>query len=140
MNRKELVIKKIGDYFAKQPYIVAVYLYGSYARNEESKESDIDLASLFEDKVRDRLKLRLHYENQLGKLLGATFEIQELNICRVDFAYRVLQEGILVRCNNENARIAFENKILQNYFDLQPFFAEYYSVLQQQSLKGDFHA
>lgn len=139
MSKKNLVLK-IKNYFANKPEIAAVYLYGSYARGEEKKNSDIDLAVLFEDNINDRLSLRLGYEDELENLLAKKVEIQELNIVGVEFAKRVLDEGILIIDKNTPARITYEIKIINNYFDMLPFYEEYYEVLKQQSLKGDFHA
>jgi predicted nucleotidyltransferase len=30
-------------YFTEQPYVIRAYLFGSYARNQETKDSDIDI-------------------------------------------------------------------------------------------------
>lgn len=43
---KKKLIKKIKDYFKKKP-IEKVWLFGSFARNEESRDSDIDILIRF---------------------------------------------------------------------------------------------
>lgn len=137
---KEEIIEKIKKYFSDKNEVIAVYLYGSYARNKQKDDSDIDLAVLFTDNIDNALSLRFAYEDQLSKILLKKIEIQELNICRIDFAYRVLQEGILIYSGNNNKRIQFEINTMNSYFDLKPFFDEFYSVLRNQSLRGDFNA
>ena len=139
MTRKEL-IKKIHNYFSNKKEVTAVYLYGSYARNEQKDGSDIDLAVLFFDNIDKRFYLLLEYKHDLSEILQKKVELQELNNIRIDFAYRVLEEGIKIQANNEKFRINFEVKTMQGYFDLKPFFDEYYSVLRKQSLRGDFNA
>ncbi|OGG17352.1 hypothetical protein A3D78_04015 [Candidatus Gottesmanbacteria bacterium RIFCSPHIGHO2_02_FULL_39_14] len=132
--------EKIRDYFKKKREVAAVYLYGSFARGEEKRESDIDLAVLFRNQKDDRLALRLEYTDDLEKILKKKVEIQDLNSCRVDFAYRVLEEGNLFYSANEQIRIKFEVNTMNVYFDFKPLFDEYYEVLSEQSLRGDFNA
>lgn len=138
MNEK--ILAKIKNFFANKPEIVAVYLYGSIARGEEKKGSDLDLAVLFEDNVSDRLPLRFTYERELGHISGKKVEIQELNIVGVEFVKRVIDEGLLVLDKQPDKRITFQVNTLNCYFDMLPFYEEYYEVLRQQSAKGNFHA
>ena len=48
MNNK--LIKKLTAYFNAKSEIIAVYLFGSYARGKEHPSSDIDIGLLFETK------------------------------------------------------------------------------------------
>lgn len=41
---------KIADYFEQQP-VLRAYLFGSFARNEENKQSDIDILLEFDETV-----------------------------------------------------------------------------------------
>lgn len=136
---KSVLIAKIKKYFAAKKEVAAVYLYGSLARGEAKKNSDIDLAVLFADPSDDQLALRFEYEDDLGRIFGKKVEIQDLNICRIDFAYRVLEEGKLLYSADQQKRLNFEVKTMNDYFDLKPFFDEYYEVLKEQSLRGNFH-
>lgn len=40
MSQKQLA--KIEEFFKKQPLVLAVYLYGSFAKGEAKKDPDID--------------------------------------------------------------------------------------------------
>ena len=44
------IIKKINQYFKERNEVMAVYLFGSYARGKERRDSDIDLAVLVDYK------------------------------------------------------------------------------------------
>ena len=126
---KQLDIQKIKDYFNKRKEVAAVYLYGSQARGDAKKDSDIDLAVL---PIKEQNSLSfLVFGPELSKITGKEVEVQDLKSCRVDFAYRVLSEGKLLVSSNEKARIAFEEQVFRKYFDLKPFLDEYYESLSK---------
>lgn len=128
------------DYFSKQPAVEVVYLYGSSSKNDIKNPNDIDLAILFQKHFANRYQSRLRYVSALQIRLQQKVDIQDMESCRVDFAYRVIQEGKVVYCRNEERRVRSETTILNTYFDLNPFLIEYYEVLRRQALKGDFYA
>ena len=99
MTKKEL-IAKIHDYFADKKEVVAVYLYGSYARNEHKSDSDIDLAVLFLEKSSDNLGTMTDYSIDLEKLLTKEVEIQELNAIGIEIGKRIISEGLLLIDND----------------------------------------
>ena len=53
---KAEVIVKIKNYFSQKPEVVAVYLYGSQAREEAKETSDIDLGVVLKGKKPDTIK------------------------------------------------------------------------------------
>lgn len=131
----------ITNYFAKKPEVAAVYLYGSQARGEAKETSDIDLAVLVTDK-RNYTGFgipQVVFAQDLSKLIHNEVEVQDLETVSVDFAHRVLVEGKLLITNNENARIAFEEKTIRIYFDLKPALDEYYRSLAEIAKKGELH-
>lgn len=136
-NTKIMII----EYFRKRPKVAAVYLYGSQARNQAKKYSDIDLAVLVEDKSKyTRLNLpQIVFAQDLSKLTRKEVDVQDLDKVSVDFAHRVLAEGKLLLSNNERARIKFEERVLRTYFDLKPALEEYYQHLSQIAKKGELH-
>ena len=71
--------QKIADYFKTQP-VLKVWLFGSYARGEETPESDVDLLIIPEHSV------------GLFKLSGMLLDLQELLNLRVDL---VTEKGLL---------------------------------------------
>lgn len=141
MKPKENTIKKIRDYFSKKRDIVAVYLYGSFARGEAKVGSDIDLAVVFNNDFYRRSDYSdfLSYNYELTKILGIEVEVKDLKNASLDFTHRVLCEGKLVLCSNEKDKAAFEESILRNYFDLKPLFDEYYQSLSEIAKKGELH-
>lgn len=132
---------KIINYFSKRPEVAAVYLYGSQARGEAKRDSDIDLAVLTTDKGRyiGLNSPQILFTQELSKTLNKKVEVQNLKICRIDFAHRVLTEGKLLHSNNERARVAFEEKTLRVYFDMKPAIDEYYKYLAKIAKKGELY-
>lgn len=134
---KDIII----NYFAKKPEVTAIYLYGSRARGDAKRNSDIDLAAL----VTDERKYpgfgipQVVFGQDLSKLTGRKVEVQDLKTCSVDFSHRVLTEGKLLISNNEKARIAFEERVLRVYFDMKPALDEYYKSLSEITKKGELH-
>jgi predicted nucleotidyltransferase len=127
---------KIKGFFKKQKNIIVAYLYGSYSRGEAGLRSDLDLAVL------TKYKDLFSGENtalMLGREINKKVEIANLNICSVDFAYRVVSEGKIVYVADEKRRIDFEESVLRDYFDLKPSIDEYYKYLGKIARKGDLH-
>ncbi|MGA2296595.1 MAG: nucleotidyltransferase domain-containing protein [FCB group bacterium] len=63
------IINKIRDYFSTQP-VEKVYLFGSYARSQQNKDSDIDLLLEFESNAKIGLiqfsRMKLDIEKALN--------------------------------------------------------------------------
>lgn len=133
-------LAKIKKYFQQKPGAVAVYLYGSFARGEAKKSSDVDLGVVFTKKRKKEKPfslLQLVFSDELTKILKRKIEVQDLSVCRIDFAHRVLSEGRLVYSGDEKRRIEFEEKVFRVFFDLKPSFDEYYYYLSQMAKKGE---
>lgn len=134
-------VKKIKNYFAKKPEVAAVYLYGSQARGEAKKASDIDLAVLVTNtrKYKGFGIPQVVFAQDLTKITGRTVEVQDLKACSIEFAHRVISEGKLLISNSPKIRINFELEIIRKYFDLKPILDEYDYYLSQIISRGELH-
>ena len=74
MNRD--LINKISKYFTNQP-IDKAWLFGSYARSEENKESDIDIIVNFIQDSKVTLFKYIHIVNDLEALTGKKVDLVE---------------------------------------------------------------
>ena len=70
----ESVIKLLRDYFSSQP-VQKAWLFGSYSRNEETPESDIDLLVSFDRNARISLMKLSGMSIDLEGLLGREVDI-----------------------------------------------------------------
>lgn len=133
------IIAKIKSYFKSKKEVIAIYLYGSYARNEQKKDSDIDLAVLFNEKTDNRLSLRFKYESDLSHLLDLEVEIQELNNIGIELGKRIIDEGTKIFTKSPQMDNIFKERLISKYFDMLPFYTEYYYNLEKRALEGKFN-
>jgi predicted nucleotidyltransferase len=108
------------------PGVLAVYVFGSVARDTAKPSSDVDLGLLLSADPLPRLEDRmLDYEAQLERALGVRVQVVILNDAPPDLVHRVLRDGRLLVERDRAARIRFEVRARNLYFDLAPVLAEY---------------
>jgi hypothetical protein len=119
--------ERLRSFFAKDAHgAVVVYLYGSLSRGTATSESDIDLGVLFAEtppKTFQALPLRL--EEKLEQETGRAVQVVTLNHASPDLCHRVFRDGKLILDLNPSARIQFEVKTRNDYFDLLPILQRY---------------
>ena len=69
----QYIIKVIADYFSTQP-ILRAWLFGSFARGEETPLSDVDLLVVYDDKARVSLLKHCAIINDLEELLDRSVD------------------------------------------------------------------
>ena len=100
---------------------VAVYLFGSVARGEAGPDSDVDVGVLFSAEPAPTLDSPpLDLEGELERRLGRRVQVVALNRASADLVHRVLRDGKLVLDREPAARIRFEVRRRNEYFDLAP--------------------
>ena len=113
-------------FFRSQPSVQAAYLYGSVARGEARPESDVDVALLLAHGEPPALQGEaLRIEGELERLLGKIVQVVVLNLAPVDLIHRVLRDSSLLAEHDRSARIRFEVRSRNEYFDLLPFLRRY---------------
>jgi uncharacterized protein len=121
------VESRLRDHFAKRPdNVVVAYLFGSFGRGTAGPGSDVDVAVLYSESPPSTLDSpAFALEGDLERLLGRRSQVIVLNTAPIDLVHRVLRDGRLVFEGNRSARIAFEVKSRNQYFDLLPFLRRY---------------
>lgn len=74
MNRT--IVNKLSQYFANQ-LIEKAWIFGSYARSEEKKRSDLDILVNFSPDSKVTLMKYVHIVNDLRKLTGKRIDLVE---------------------------------------------------------------
>jgi predicted nucleotidyltransferase len=74
MNRA--LINRLTNYFANQP-IERAWIFGSYARSEETPQSDLDILVNFSPEARITLFKYSHIVNELQKITGKKVDLVE---------------------------------------------------------------
>lgn len=117
------IAEKIHRFFQKDSQdIVCVYLFGSEARGTARKDSDVDIAVLYTKTPPSTLEgLGLDLAGDLEHYLKRPVDLVVLNRAPVDLVHRVLRDGLIVIERDASARIRFEVKARNEYFDLLPF-------------------
>lgn len=106
--------------------LVCAYLFGSTARGTSQPGSDLDLALLLARAPPPTLAgLRIDLADALTEALGRPVDLVLLNRASVDLIHRVLRDGVLLLDKDPSARIRFEVKSRNDYFDLLPYLREY---------------
>ncbi len=74
MNRA--IVNRLSKYFASQP-IDKAWIFGSYARSEESRKSDLDILVNFSPEIKVTLFKYIHIVNDLQALTGEKIDLVE---------------------------------------------------------------
>lgn len=85
----------IVDYFKTQP-VVKAWLFGSFARGEETPQSDVDLLVQYDDKVRISLLKHAAMICELEKILQRRVDIVEDGTLRPRVKEHVNQDRKLI--------------------------------------------
>ncbi len=106
-----------------------VYLFGSFARNRQRTESDIDLAFLVEHEpyAADAFECSapLHMvAARMGMALGRKVDATVLNSSSLEIAYEIVAAGECLFESDPEQRQEYELKIRGMYFDFRPFIHE----------------
>lgn len=119
---RDAVLIGLREFFAQPPAgTAAVYLHGSVARGDSRPGSDLDVAILFEqDPPRTLEGLHTALSDDLHATLGRPVDLVILNHASPDLVHRVLRDGVLVCEPNRSARIRFEVRLRNEYFDMEP--------------------
>jgi predicted nucleotidyltransferase len=100
---------------------IAVYLFGSVARGEARPDSDVDVGILFEVVPPATLDApQFAIEAELEQPLHRRVQVVALNRASSDLVHRVLRDGRIVLDRDRAARIRFEVRSRNEYFDMAP--------------------
>jgi uncharacterized protein len=106
--------------------ITCAYLFGSQARGDAGDRSDVDIAILLTQAPLPTLEgLRFDIAATIENVVRRPVDLVVLNNAPVDLIHRVLRDGILILERDRAARIRFEVKARNEYFDLLPFLERY---------------
>lgn len=124
-------IKKI----LRKEGVVLCYLFGSEARGESHKESDVDIAVLFDLNVKK--SDYLGKEGQLIALFSGVYPGKEINIVNLNISSPLLKqsvvlEGKLIYAGSEEDQILFQVSTLHQYEEYRHLSGIYNLVLAEK--------
>lgn len=122
-----VIVEQLRDYFSSHhAELLCVYLFGSTARGKARPGSDVDIAVLYPKEPPATLDgLGLDISGELESVLHKPVDLVVLNRASPDLIHRILREKIIVYEGDPAARIRFEVKARNEYFDILPYLREY---------------
>lgn len=116
---KAIFEKNINELLQKY-HIKLLYVFGSYAKGNNNKNSDIDIAVLLDDNYNSMDKLNL-----IGDLTlifkRDDIDLVILNTANPVLRHQIIKYGKIIYEENQDARVFFEAKVLSEYMDMEPF-------------------
>jgi predicted nucleotidyltransferase len=113
---------------ADDPRILAVYLFGSRGRREETEQSDVDVGVLF--RQQESLREVLLLEDALERRLGLPVDLVDAGKASAFLALDILR-GERVFCAEPDRCDEFELYVMRRAGDLAPFERERRRLLLQ---------
>jgi predicted nucleotidyltransferase len=108
--------------------ILALYLFGSRGRHEETEQSDVDVGVLFRQK--ESLREVLLLEDALERRLGRSVDLIDAGAANAFLALDIIR-GERVFCLDEDRCDKFELYVMRRAGDLAPFERERRRLLLQ---------
>ncbi|MGQ0811995.1 MAG: type VII toxin-antitoxin system MntA family adenylyltransferase antitoxin [Nitrospiraceae bacterium] len=116
----EQLLKKVRT----DPKVLAAILYGSQARRESASDSDTDVCLVLppeKDLKTDQAVVLEEYLHDAGSRL----DIRVFQQLPLYIRSRVLREGVVLFCNDEDALYALAYRTAQAYEDFKPLYRLY---------------
>lgn len=120
-------LKQVKSLFRAYAVDIA-YVFGSYVSGDFGKNSDLDIAVLFPEKLSEenRFQKRLELIEKLSSVFGRNIDVVVMNdIKNLFFKYVIIKEGKLIYQRREGLNLDFESGLMSRYFDFEPFLTEY---------------
>lgn len=122
MNRE--LLQNITKKLRKDKRIIFAYLYGSAARGDMREDSDVDVAVFLQDPEDDPL-LGASISLELEEITGRSVDVRIINHAPAIFINQVLKDGKLLLSGDDQLRVNFEVRNMNEYLDFLPLINEY---------------
>jgi predicted nucleotidyltransferase len=123
-----IIERELRDLAPGDPRILAVYLFGSRARHEETEHSDVDVGILFRQQA--TLKEVLLLEDAIEGRLGLPVDVVDAGRANAFLALDIIR-GERVFCADPDRCDEFELYVMRRAGDLAPFERERRRLLLQ---------
>jgi len=127
-------------YFAALDDVVTAYLFGSHARGQAGPLSDVDVAVLLAGAPDDArcFDRRLEIIGGLMDILHVNdVDVAILNQVPLALRYRVLRDGVLLYCRDQQVRIEFTARTVSEYLDFKPILQRHERAILERARKGE---
>jgi predicted nucleotidyltransferase len=120
LNEAINILKNNLEVFSEKYDIQLIYIFGSYAKGKNNKNSDLDIAVLLKKDYNPLDKLSL-----IGDFID-TFKRDDIDLVILNTAnpvleHQVIKHGKLVYMKDEDIKITYEVRVLKEYMDMEYF-------------------
>lgn len=120
MDLTEL-LRHLRPRLAVEPGLACAWLFGSQARGQAGRRSDVDVALLYSiDPPRTLEASGFMLADELTESAGLPVQVVIANHAPVDLVHRVLRDGVLIVDADKAARVRFEVLTRNRWWDLKP--------------------
>jgi len=129
----------IEDLFKNYGEIQLAYLYGSYAKGNQTEFSDIDIGIV----IKENFKASPLYFAELSSTIEKQFnykiniDLRILNNATPRFLFQVINNNILLFVKNRRFMHEFELKVLSTYQEIKPMLDMYDKIYIMEALKDE---
>lgn len=107
------------DILTAHPEIAAAILFGSQASGQATKDSDIDIALLYDrEKIPSTLDF-FHFKDELSDQMHQDVDLVLLNSASPIICMQAVKNGIPLLIKDKKAYDAFEMRLITDYADLK---------------------
>lgn len=130
------VLNQLKKVLAQQPIKLA-YLYGSAARGQEHKKSDIDIAVVLKNPEKDDF-FKIAAQINLA-IKGIEVDVREISFqTEPVFLRSILKDRMILLMENEKERIGFETQAMKRFFDTEHLRKLNYYYLKKSLKEGTY--
>ncbi len=111
---------KLVEFLSKQEHVKFAYLFGSAARGEVGKLSDVDMAVLLDDSLnkKERFDLQLKLISDITAILKTDgVDLVVMNDAPLSLNYEIIKANYPVFVRDRGEKIDFEHGVLSGYLD-----------------------
>lgn len=138
-NKREKIISRLRDYIEKRKDVSFAFLFGSWAKDQEGIESDMDIAVYFKPKANilefQNTDSYHEAENQLWtemeSIVGMEVDLLVLNRAPATVADNALR-GIPIAIRDRNLYINFLLRVTSEAIDFREWVEEYWRLKEKR--------
>ncbi|MEA3460184.1 MAG: nucleotidyltransferase domain-containing protein [Chloroflexota bacterium] len=136
-KRAEVKLSHLVELFADEA-VEIVYLFGSQARGDAGRVSDVDIAIFLpnEPNAEECAQSQLYFLDKLTKFLRRDdVDVVILNRAPLLLQHRIIRDGKVIFCRDERRRVHYEAHVIRDYLDFQYFERAYNEALLERIIR-----
>lgn len=137
MYNLESVQAKLSEYFNSLNEVTLAYLFGSVARGNDNRLSDVDIGVLLDESLskQDIFRLELHIIDDVAGLLGSSrIDLSIMNQASLLLNFNIIKDGYVLK-SDEVRRVSFEKRVMSRYLD-EMFYRQRYMRENVKQMTG----